>query len=80
MSKVTILASAQISRSAGDYLTVELFKLSPDAPATVLINWPGDPSVLQPTAKALAAVAAVIVRTLAEAQAELASLKARKRL
>jgi hypothetical protein len=80
MNKVTILASGELSRSAGDYLTVELFKLSPDAPATVLINWPGDPSVLEPTPKALAAVAAVIVRTLAEAQAELAIIKARKRL
>jgi hypothetical protein len=47
----------------------------------VLINWPGHPSVLgEPTPKALAAVAAVIVRTLADAQAELASIQARKRL
>ena len=80
MNKVTILASGQISRSAGDYLTVELFKLSPDAPATVLINWPGHPSVLEPIPKGLAAVAAVIVRTLAEAQAELTRIRARKRL
>jgi hypothetical protein len=37
------------------------------------VVWPAKPSVTAPTPKALAALAAAMVRTLAEAQAELAA-------
>jgi hypothetical protein len=70
MSKITTLASGQITPS--DTLTVEL--IQPDSmPAVVRIVWPTKPSVTAATAKALAALAAAMVRTLAEAQTELAA-------
>jgi hypothetical protein len=71
MSQVTHLASGQLTRS-GDTLLIEL--IQPDSmPAAVRIVWPAKPSVTQPTPKALAALAAAMVRTLAEAQTELAA-------
>ena len=46
----------------------------PDSmPAVVRIVWPPQPSITAPTPQALAALAAAMVRTLAEAQTELAS-------
>jgi hypothetical protein len=71
MSKVTHLASGALTRS-GDQLIVEL--VQPDSmPAVVRVVWPAKPSVTQPTPKALAALASAMVRTLAEAQTELAA-------
>ena len=71
-----VLASGRLNR-AGDTLTVEL--VQPDSlPAVVRITWPAKPSVTQPTPKALAALAAAMVRTLAEAQTELAKIRNRR--
>jgi hypothetical protein len=71
MSQVTHLASGPITRS-GDTLTVELHRPL-DSPSFVMVIWPAKPSVTAATPKALAALAAAMVRTLAEAQAELAA-------
>jgi hypothetical protein len=71
MSQVTHLASGALNRS-GDSLTVDLHQPL-DSPSFVLVIWPTKPSVTAPTPKALAALAAAMVRTLAEAQAELAT-------
>ncbi len=68
-SSPIVLASGQLNRS-GDTLIIEL--IQPDSmPAVVRIVWPPQPSITQPTPKALAALAAAMVRTLAEAQTEL---------
>ncbi len=73
-----VLDSGQLNRS-GDTLTVEL--IQPDSmPAAVGIVWPAKPSVTAPTPRALAALAAAMVRCLAEAQTELAAIKAGRRL
>jgi hypothetical protein len=69
MSKSTTLAAGQITRS--EHLTVELHQPS-DTPAVVLLVWPAAPSVIAPTPKALAAVAASMVRIMAAAQSQLA--------
>jgi hypothetical protein len=71
MSQVTHLASGAITRS-GDSLTVELHQPL-DSPSFVMVVWPTKPSVTAPTPKALAALAAAMVRCVAEAQAELAA-------
>jgi hypothetical protein len=76
MSKVTQLAAGQLTKS--DTMTIELVKAS-DTPPAVLIRWPEAPSVLAPNTQALAAVAAAMVRVMAEAQAELAQLRRRRR-
>lgn len=71
MSTVTPLASGPIN--ASDSISVELVTPS-DAPATVLIRWPDAPSVVKPNPRAVAAVAAVaasVVKVLAEAQTRL---------
>jgi hypothetical protein len=65
MSKSTILAAGQITKT--DRLSVELHQPA-DTPAVVLLRWPVTPSVCDPNPKALAAVAAAMVRILAEAQ------------
>ncbi len=72
MSQVTHLASGALTRS-GDTLIIEL--VQPDSmPASVRHRvWPAKPSITPPTPKALAALAAAMVRTLAEAQTELAA-------
>ena len=72
MSKVTQLAAGQITRT--DALSVELFKPS-DAPAVILVRWPQAPSVLAPTPKAIANIAAALMRLLAEAQSKLAAIQ-----
>jgi hypothetical protein len=71
MSQVTHLASGALTRS-GDSLSIELHQPL-DHPSFVMVVWPQKPSVTAPTPKALAAPAAAMVRTLAEAQAELAT-------
>ena len=72
MSTVVPLASGPIN--ASDVLTVELVT-PPDAPATVLIRWPGAPSVVNPNPRAIAAVATALVRVLAAAQTKLTALR-----
>lgn len=72
MSKITQLAAGQITKS--DHLTVELHQ-PPDTPAVVLLRWPGAPSVVDPNTKALATIAASMVRVLAEAQVRLAQIR-----
>jgi hypothetical protein len=76
VSKSTILAAGQITNH--DNITVELVKAS-ETPPAVLIRWPEAPSVLAPNAQALAAVASAMVRLMAEAQAQLAQLRRRRR-
>jgi hypothetical protein len=71
MSKVTHLASGTLTRS-GDQLSIELHQPE-TSPSFVTVVWPQKPSVTAPTPKALAALAAAMVRTLAEAQTELAA-------
>jgi hypothetical protein len=71
MSKTTILASGQITRT--DELLVEL--LEPDElPASILITWPQAPSVVDPrrfgtTANAVARLMATAITKLAEIRA-----------
>ena len=72
MSQVTHLASGALNRS-GDRLRVDLHQPA-DSPSFVMAVWPAaKPSVTAPTPKALAALASAMVRTLAEAQTELAA-------
>ena len=66
-----VLASGALNRS-GDQLSIELHRPA-DSPSFVMVVWPAKPSVTQPTPKALAALASAMVRTLAEAQTELAA-------
>jgi hypothetical protein len=66
------LASGRLT-AAGDRLTIELHQPA-DNPAVVLLRWPVAASVVNPNPKALAAVAASMVRVLAEAQAKLVTL------
>jgi hypothetical protein len=67
------LAAGQITPS-GDPIRVELVKPAGSPPA-VLITWPTAPSVTNTDPKGLAAVAASLVRILAEAQARLAKIR-----
>ena len=72
MSQITHLASGPLNR-AGDKLSIELHQPA-DSPSFVMVVVPGETlSVTQPTPRALAALAAAMVRTLAEAQTELAA-------
>ncbi len=71
MSQVTHLASGALNRS-GDRLSIELHQPA-DSPSFVMVVWPAKPSVTAPSPKALAALASAMVRTLAEAQTELAA-------
>jgi hypothetical protein len=66
---IKLLASGALNRS-GDRLSVELHQPA-DSPSFVMVVWPAKPSVTQPTPKALAALAAAMVRIVAEAQTEL---------
>ena len=70
-SSPVVLASGPLTRS-GDTISVELHQPA-DSPSFVMVVWPTKPSVTAATPKALAALAAAMVRTLAEAQAELAT-------
>ena len=70
-SSPIVLASA-LSPVPATQLIIELDQ--PDSmPAVGLVVWPLKPSVTAPTPKALAALAAAMVRCLAEAQTELAA-------
>jgi hypothetical protein len=68
------LASGPVTRA--DRLAVDLVK-PPDMPAAVLIKWPPARSVVEPNPKALASMAASVVRVLGEAQAALAKMGSR---
>jgi hypothetical protein len=70
-SSPTLLASGALTRS-GDTISIELHQPE-TSPSFVVVVWPTKPSVTAATPKALAALAAAMVRTLAEAQAELAA-------
>ena len=70
-SSPTLLASGPITRS-GDMFSIELHQAL-DSPSFVIVVWPAKPSITAATPKALAALASATVRTLAEAQAELAA-------
>jgi hypothetical protein len=70
-SSPIVLASGSLTRS-GDTVSIELHRPL-DSPSFVMVVWPAKPSITAPTPKALAALAAAMVRTLAEAQAELAA-------
>jgi hypothetical protein len=70
-SSPTVLASGPITRS-GDTISIELHQPL-DSPSFVMVVWPQKSSVTAPTPKALAALAAAMVRCLGEAQAELAA-------
>ena len=72
-SSPIVLASGALNRS-GDRLSIELHQ-PVDSPGFVMVVWPVKPSVTAPTPKALAALAAAMVRTLAEAQTELAKVR-----
>ena len=73
MSQVTHLASGALNRS-GDTISIELHQPL-DHPSFVMVVWPAKPTVTAATPKALAALAAAMVRTMAEAQAELAKIR-----
>lgn len=70
-SSPIVLASGSLTRS-GDTVSIELHQPL-DHPSFVMVVWPQKSSVTAATPKALAALAAAMVRTLAEAQAELAA-------
>jgi hypothetical protein len=70
-SSPTVLASGPITRS-GDTVSIELHQPE-TSPSFLMVVWPAEPSVTAPTPKALAALAAAMVRCLGEAQAELAA-------
>ena len=77
-SSPIVLDSGQLNRS-GDTLTVEL--IQPDLmPAAVVSSGRRNRQSPRPTPRALAALAAAMVRCLAEAQTELAAIKAGRRL
>ena len=71
---IVLLASGLITKA--DTLRVELHQPA-DLPAFVLVRWPAAPSVVKPNPRALAAVAASVVRVLAEAQTRLTTLRGR---
>jgi hypothetical protein len=69
------LASGRVTNS--DVVRVEYVK--PDSnPPVILINWPPQPSVIEPNPKALAAIATSVVRIMAAAQARLARIRSNR--
>ena len=66
------LAEGNITRA--DRLSVQLARPS-DSPSVVLLVWPAAPTVTHASPKALANIAAAIVRLMAEAQAQLATIR-----
>jgi hypothetical protein len=77
MSKLTELASSQITPSPHNTITVEL--VEPEGmPAVVRIGWPPQPTICDP--RRFAEVAAAAMKVLATASTELARANARRRL
>jgi hypothetical protein len=70
ISSPIVLATGRVTRA--DMLRVELHRPI-DSPSFVLVVWPTGPSVANP--KALANIAAALVRLMAEAQAQLATIR-----
>jgi hypothetical protein len=77
MSKVTELATAQLTPSPHNPLTIELIEAD-DMPAVVIVSWPQQPTVLHP--QRFPETAAMIARLFATAITELASIKYKRRL
>jgi hypothetical protein len=65
------LSTAPLNRSDG--VAIELHEPG-DSPATILIQWPSKPSVIQPLPLALSDVSRRLVRAFGEAQTELAKI------
>jgi hypothetical protein len=76
MTNPTILASAQITRSTHDVVTVELVAPA-DMPTKVRVVWPLQPSLIDP--KDFPDVAGDVARLFARAHVVLAALKATRR-
>ena len=72
-SSPTVLTAGQITPN-GDTIQIKLHQPL-DSPSFVLLVWPAKPTVTAATPKALAAVTAAVVRTMAEAQVELAKIR-----
>ena len=72
ISSPIVLATGRVTRA--DMLRVELHRPI-DSPSFVLVVWPTGPSVTNANPKALANIAAAIVRLMAEAQAQLATIR-----
>ena len=72
-SSPTVLTAGQITPN-GDTIQIKLHQPL-DSPSFVLFVWPAKPTVTAATPNALAAVAAALVRTMAEAQMELAKIR-----
>jgi hypothetical protein len=74
VSNITELASAQIT--ASDAVVVVLSEPD-DMPASVIVHWPLNPSVIAP--KRFPDVAAVVVRLFSEAHISLARIRVKRR-
>ena len=72
ISSPIVLAAGRVTRA--DMLRVEL-RRPIGSPSFVLVVWPTGPIVTYANPKALANIAAAMVRLMAEAQARLATLK-----
>ena len=71
------ITNSDVVRVNSDVVRVEYVK--PDSnPPVILINWPPQPSVIEPNPKALAAIATSVVRIMAEAQARLARIRSNR--
>jgi hypothetical protein len=74
MSQITELASAQITQT--DMITITLSE--PDGmPSSVIVHWPLEPTVLNPSR--FGDAAALVVRAFSAAHVKLARIKARRR-
>jgi hypothetical protein len=72
-SSPTVFTAGQITQN-GDTIQIKLHQPL-DSPSLLLLVWPAKPTVTAATPKALAAVTAAVVRTMAEAQVELAKIR-----
>ena len=71
MGQATVLASGEINQS--DVLEVKLVRPS-DMPAVIVIRWPGQPTISDPTT--FPATASAAMRILANAVTRLAGMRA----
>jgi len=74
MSKSTILATGRIA--GAEHITITYVQPA-DAPATIMLRWPGQPSVTTPDR--LPAVANAVLAVMAEAIAKLGQIRAEGR-
>ena len=75
MSKITELASGQINDTHAS-ITIILSEPS-DMPASVIVHWPAESTVINP--RRFRDVAAAVVKLFSEGHIELARIKARRR-